>query len=324
MRKTPVCDILGIEYPILQAGVPWVSNPELVAAVSNAGGLGILHPTSGMAPEGSLEENLRDNIRAVRRLTSKPFGASFNLGLKNVESLLAVAVGEGLKVAVTMGGSPALYTGYLKENGVTVLHQVALVRHARAAEAQGVDIIVAEGVEGGGVRGRDEVPGLTLVPQVVGAVSVPVIASGGVVDGRGLVAALALGASGVQMGTRFIATHECIAHPRMKEALVKAIDSGTIVVGGYHRPTRVLRTDLALRLREQVSVGDGDDPSRWESLVRTEALRTALVEGNLEEGLAFAGAGVGMVTEILAAAEVVARTVREAEALLERLAGMRG
>ena len=165
MRPTRVRQILGIEYPILQAGMPWVSNPELVAAVSDAGGLGILHPSAGMSRGGDMVDNLRENIRKVRRLTTSPFGVSFYLANPLVSSLIDVAIEEGLRVAVTYSGSPALYTGVLKTSDVVVLHQVSTVRHARGAEAQGVDLIIAEGYEGGGIRGADETPNFVLIPQ---------------------------------------------------------------------------------------------------------------------------------------------------------------
>ena len=257
MKKTEVCRLLGIEHPILQAGMPWISNPRLVAAVSNAGGLGILHPTAGMSLNGDPVANLRAGIRQVRRLTSSPFGVAFYVPHPQVTPLMDVAVEEGVRLAVTYGGGPGLYTGYLKDRDMRVLHQVALVRHARGAESQGVDVVVAEGYEGGGPRGPSELSTLVLVPQMVDAVSIPVIASGGIVDPRGFAAAMALGAQGVVMGTRFVATKECIAHQGYKEALLAAIDAGTLVVGRYHYPTRLIRNDAALKARDQVPPAKG-------------------------------------------------------------------
>ena len=249
MLNVKVSQHLGIDHPILQAGVPWVSNPELVAAVSNAGGLGILHPSAGMEAAGDPVENLRQNMREVRRITTSPFGVCFYLAHPLAATLIDVALEEGLKIAVTYSGSPALHTGLLKDNSVTVLHQVSTVRHARGAEAQGVDMIIAEGYEGAGIRGPDEITNLVLIPQIADAVSIPVIVSGGIMDVRGYIAALALGARGVQMGTRFVATHECIAHPKYKEALLGAIDTGTLVAGRYFLPTRILRGDVSLKLK---------------------------------------------------------------------------
>ena len=158
MKRTAVSTALGINYPVLQAGLPWVSNPELVAAVSNAGGLGVLHPTSGVEPGGDPVADLHAVVRRVQRMTTKPFGVSFYLPHPQIEQMIEAAAQEGINIAVTYGGSPALYTGTLKEHGMTVIHQVATVRHARGAEAQGVDMVIAEGFEGGGLRGVDTVP----------------------------------------------------------------------------------------------------------------------------------------------------------------------
>lgn len=321
MRKTQVCEFLGIDHPIVQAGIPWISNPELVAAVSEAGGLGVLHPTAGMALGEDVVENLRANVRRVQSLTTRPFGMSFDLADTDIKEVLEAAVAEGVRIAITYGGSPALYTGYLRDNEVIVLHQVASVRHARAAEAQGVDIIIAEGYEGGGPRGREDIPTMVLVPAVVDAVSVPVIASGGITDARGFVAARVLGAQGVQMGTRFVATHECIAHANYKDAILRAIDTGTMVAGRYHIPTRILRGRSALRLRQEEPSEPGEARRLWQERMGTRHVRAAFLEGELEEGVAWSGAGAAIISEILSAAEVVERTVREADAILNRLRG---
>ena len=165
MKGNRVCQILGIEHPILQAGVPWVSNPELVGAVSDAGGLGFLHPTAGMPADGDIVANLREKIRQARRSTSNPFGVSFFLSNPRVGELINVAIEEGVKITITYGGSPSMYTGVFKDNNVTVLHQVSTLRHARGAEAQGVDLLIVEGYEGGGIRGADETPNFVLIPQ---------------------------------------------------------------------------------------------------------------------------------------------------------------
>ena len=319
MKDTRVCQILAIDYPILQAGMPWVSNAELVAAVSEAGGLGILHPSAEMGLDGDMAANLRENMRHVRRLTSKPFGVSFYLANPQARTLIDAALEEGMRIAVTYSGNPALYTGVLKNNEVTVLHQVSTVRHARGAEAQGVDVIIAEGYEGGGIRGPDEIPNLVLIPQVADALSIPVVASGGVIDVRGYVAAFALGAHGVQLGTRFVATHECAAHRRYKEALLGAIDTGTVIAGRYHRPTRVLRSDVSLRLKEGAPPVDVDRPSHWESELGPTQARAALLEGDLSASAAYCGAGVGLVSELLGAGEVIQSLVEGTEAIVRSL-----
>ena len=318
MRNMTASRILAVEYPILQAGVPWVSNPELVASVSDSGGLGILHPSAGMDLDGDMVANLRENIRNIRRLTGNPFGVSFYLANPQVEQLIEVGIEEGMKVAVTYSGSPALYTGKLKENDVKVLHQVSTVRHARGAESQGVDAIIAEGYEGGGIRGPDEIPNLPLLPQVADAVSIPIIASGGIMDARGYAAALALGAHGVQLGTRFVATHECIAHPKYNGAIVGAIDTGTVIAGRYHRPTRVLRSDAALRLKDSNPPAGADMSGHWEAELGPAQVRAALLEGD-PAGIAYCGAGVGLVSEILSVDEVMRGLVEGVSGIIASL-----
>ena len=320
MKRTEVCAILDIGYPVLQAGLPWVSNPELVAAVSNAGGLGILDPTTGIEPDGDLVINLRANIRRVQRLTSNPFGVAFYLPNPRIAKLIEAAIQEGMHIAVTFGGSPALYTGTLKEHDITVLHQVATVRHARGAEAQGVDIVIAEGFEGGGLRGADKVPTMVLVPQVVGSVAIPVIASGGIVDHRGYVAGMALGAQGVQMGSRFVATHECISHQNYKAAIVAAIGSGTTIVGGDRWPTRVLRSGKALHLKESHLISPETDLNDWEAELGIAQARAAMLDGDLDAGIAYAGAGTGLISEVLSVDEVFADLVEGSRSLLRHLA----
>jgi len=319
MKRTKVCNMLGINQPILQAGLPWVSNPEMVAAVSNAGGLGILHPTAGIEPGGDIVANLQANIRRVQRLTHNPFGVALYLPNPQISEIIEAAVQEGMRIAVTYGGSPALYTGTLKEHDNIVLHQVTTVRHARGAEAQGVDIVIAEGFEGGGLRGADKVSTMVLVPQVARSVTIPVVASGGIVDSRGYVAALALGAQGVQMGSRFVATTECISHQNYKEAIVAAIDSGTVIVGGDRWPTRVLRNGMALKMKESGLMGSGDDLEAWEAELGMAQARAAMMDGDLNASIAYTGAGAGLISEILTVQEVFKELVDGGQSLTRSL-----
>ena len=318
MKRTPVSTALGISYPVLQAGLPWVSNPELVAAVSNAGGLGVLHPTTGNEPGGDPVADLHGVIRRVQRLTTKPFGVSFHLPHPQIEQLIEASAQEGITIAITYGGSPALYTGKLKEHSMTVIHQIATVRQARGAEAQGVDMVIAEGFEGGGLRGADKVSTMVLVPQVVGSIAIPVIASGGIVDSRGYVAATALGAMGVQMGSRFVATKECISHQIYKTAMIAAIDSGTIVVGGDKWPTRILKQGIAMQMRES-SLDSGDDSAAWEQDLGIERTRAAFLDGDFDSGIAYTGAGAGLISEILTVQEVFKDLVDGSHSLARKL-----
>ena len=317
MVQSRVCQLLGVQYPIIQAGLPWLANAELAVAVSEAGGLGLVTPTAGLKSDGNLVENFREQLRRAKSFTGKPIGVGLFLGLSGIQELMDVAVEEGVHVAVTHGGSPALHTGYLKERGMVVLHLVASVHHARSAEAQDVDIVVADGFEGGGARGREGIPTFTLVPQVVDAVEIPVVASGGICDARGYAAALALGAEGVHLGTRFVATHECIAHSRYKEAIIRAVDTGTVVVGGQRMPVRLLRTEAAIRLAEEVPADAGQES--WEERLTAGAVRTAVLEGKLEEGLVYASTSVGLVSEITSAREVVESLVKGLRAIGVRL-----
>ena len=318
MKRTPVSTALGISYPVLQAGLPWVSNPELVAAVSNAGGLGVLHPTTGNEPGGDPVADLHGVIRRVQRLTTKPFGVSFHLPHPQIEQLIEASAQEGITIAITYGGSPALYTGKLKDHSMTVIHQIATVRQARGAEAQGVDIVIAEGFEGGGLRGADKVSTMVLVPQVVGSIAIPVIASGGIVDSRGYVAATALGAMGVQMGSRFVATKECISHQIYKTAMIAAIDSGTIVVGGDKWPTRILKQGIAMQMRES-GLDSGDDSAAWEQELGIERTRAAFLDGDFDSGIAYTGAGAGLISEILTVQEVFKDLVDGSHSLARKL-----
>jgi len=208
MKKTKISRLLGIEYPIIQGGMALLASAELATAVSNAGGLGILSPDAGMAPNADKVDNLRSQLRKAHRLTSKPLGVNILLRTSRVKDLIDVVIQEGIAVVVTSMGDPASYTYYLKDAGVKVLHVVSSVEQASRAETFGVDAVIAEGYEAGGHIGFDELPTFVLVPQVVDAVKLPVVAAGGIADARGFIAALALGAEGVQIGTRFLAAHE--------------------------------------------------------------------------------------------------------------------
>ena len=263
--------------------------------------------------------DLHGVIRRVQRLTTKPFGVSFHLPHPQIEQLIEASAQEGITIAITYGGSPALYTGKLKEHNMTVIHQITTVRQARGAEAQGVDMVIAEGFEGGGLRGVDKVSTMVLVPQVVGSIAIPVIASGGIVDSRGYVAATALGAMGVQMGSRFVATKECISHQIYKPAMVAAIDSGTIVVGGDKWPTRILKQGIAIQMRES-GLKSGDDSAAWEQELGIERTRAAFLDGDFESGIAYTGAGAGLISEILTVQEVFKDLVDGSHSLARKLA----
>lgn len=318
MKKTRLCELLGIDYPIIQGGMVWIANAELAAAVSNAGALGLVSPTAGMARDGDPVENLSQQIRKTRELTNKPFGV--NLPIMNnpyIEELIALTIGEKVKVVVTAAGNPALYTGRLKEAGIKVLHLVASVRHAQSAEKRGVDGVIAEGYEAGGNNGLDELPTFVLVPQVVDAVKVPVIAAGGIADARGVVAALALGADGVQMGTRFVATYECVAHQNFKQAIVRATDTDTIITGRKIGVARVLKGEVAAKILEMEAAGAS--VAELEAFIGSSRSRKGQLEGDLVEGQAYCGAIAGMIKEIRSAAEIIQNIVTAYDGVIARL-----
>ena len=317
MKRTRICQLLGIEYPIIQGGMTWIANAELAAAVSNAGGLGIISPNAGMEDGGDVVANLRSQIAKARSLTDKPFGVNFPLQDPEIKEQLDVAIEEKIPVVTTSAGNPATYTPYLKEAGIKVLHLVASARHARGAEGRGVDAVIAEGYEAGGHNGFDELPTFVLVPQVVDAVQIPVVAAGGIADARGFLAALALGAEGVQMGTRFMATDECIAHQNVKEAIVAAIDTGTAISGRKLGPTRGLKNELTAQLLEMESRGASAE--ELQSFIGSGRARLGKVEGDLANGEAYAGAVAGMITGIASAGEIVRSIVEESDAILAGL-----
>jgi len=319
MKKTRLCDLLGIKYPIIQGGMVWIAGAELAAAVSNAGGLGLISPNAGMSFNGDQVENLKKQIEIASGLTSKPFGV--NLPIMNnpqLEALVDLVIKAKVKVAVTAAGNPALYTGRFKEAGIKVLHLVAAVRHAQSAEKRGVDAVIAEGYEAGGHNGLDELTTMTLIPQVADAVSIPVVAAGGMADARGVVAALALGADGVQMGTRFVAATESAAHQNFKEAVIKASDTDTTITGRKLGPTRILKNQLATKLLEMEAGGaSAEDLQAFIGSVSRS--RVGQFEGDLVNGEAYCGAIVGMIKEIKSAAEIIQDIVNNYDKVLASL-----
>ena len=318
MKHTRLCDLLGIDYPVIQGGMVWIASAELAAAVSNAGGLGLISPNAGMSRNGDQVENLKKQIEIAKGLTSKPFGV--NLPILNnpqIEALVDAVIKAEVKVVVTAAGNPALYTSRFKEAGIKVLHLVAAVRHAQSAEKRGVDAVIAEGYEAGGHNGLDELTTLTLVPQVVDAVAIPVVAAGGIADARGVVAALALGAEGVQMGTRFVATRECGAHQNFKDAIVKASDTDTAITGRKLGPTRILKNEIAVKLLDMEATGASAEELL--AFIGSSRSRTGQFEGDLANGEAYCGSIAGMIKEIKSVAEIIRNIVDDYDAVLARL-----
>ncbi|MHB1419015.1 MAG: enoyl-[acyl-carrier-protein] reductase FabK [Bacillota bacterium] len=311
MIRTPLCDLLGIEYPIIQGGMAWVATGELAAAVSEAGGLGIIG--AGNAPP----EAVRDEIRKVRARTSRPFGVNIYYMSPFVEQLIELVIEESVPVITTGAGNPGKHIGRLKEAGIKVIPVVSSVALAKRLARTGVDALIAEGLECGGHIG--DITTMALVPQIVDAVELPVIAAGGIADGRGVAAALALGAKGVQMGTRFICAAECTVHENYKFAIIKAKDRDTVVTGPDGHQVRVLRNKLTREFDRLNQQGAG-----MEEFDRLGAgrLRAAVVEGDVVNGSLMAGQIAAIVEKVKPAREIIVEIIAGAEAAIRDMAGL--
>ena len=305
--KTRITDLLGIEYPIIQGGMAWVAEHTLAAAVSNAGGAGII--AGGNAPI----DYLREQIRLCKEKTDKPFGVNVMLMSPNAADLAQLCIDEKVAFVTTGAGNPGTYVAAWKEAGIKVIPVVPSVALAKRMEKSGADAVIAEGTESGGHIGENTT--MCLVPQVVDAVSIPVIAAGGIADGRGMAASFMLGAEGVQIGTRFLASEECQIHPVFKDLVIKAKDTDSVVTGRYTgHPCRNVKTKFAKKLAN----GEKDgtlSPEEFENLT-VGALRRAVVEGNLESGSFLCGAIAGMINEVKPCADIVKEINDGAEKLL--------
>lgn len=309
MIRTPVCDLLGIEFPIVQGGMAWLATAELAAAVSQGGGLGVIG--GGDCPP----DYVRQQVQLAKSLTNKPFGVNVPLFSPHIKDVFGVCIEEGVKVIFTGAGNPAPHVPRLKQAGVIVIPVVASVALAKRLERSGVDAIVAEGMESGGHVG--DVSTLPLVPQVVDALKIPVIAAGGIADGRGLVAALALGAQAIQMGTRFVCVDECVAHINYKQRIVAAGDRATITTGhSLGHPVRAIRNRMTHDFAELERRGCTEEEV---IAFGTGRLRRACMEGDVETGSVMSGQSCGLIHDIAPAAEVIRRIMDEAEGCLQRL-----
>lgn len=306
--KTRITEILGIEYPIIQGGMAWVATYELAAAVSEAGGLGIIG--AGGAPASFV----REQIQKAKEQTDKPFGVNIMLMNPEADGIAQVVVDEGVKVVTTGAGNPAKYMEMWKEAGVKVIPVVASVALAKLMERGGADAVIAEGTESGGHIGSTTT--MALVPQVVDAVNIPVIAAGGIADGRGFAAAFMLGAEGVQMGTRFVTATECIVHEKYKAMLIKAKDIDSAVTGlSTGHPVRSIRNKMTkeyLKLEK-----DGADLMELEKLT-LGSLRKAVVEGDVVNGTIMAGQIAGLVKKEQPCKEIIDEIMTQGMELLNK------
>ncbi len=305
--QTEITRLLGIEYPIIQGGMAWVAEYHLAAAVSDAGGLGIIGAANAPA------EWVREQIRKAKEMTDKPFGVNVMLMSPHAEEVAKVVAEEGVAVVTTGAGNPEKYMEMWKEKDIRVIPVIASVALAKRMERQGADAVVAEGCESGGHIGESTT--MTLVPQVVDEVHIPVIAAGGIGDGRGIAAAFMLGAKGVQMGTHFVVTRECQVHPNYKERILKAKDIDTRVTGrSTGHPVRALRNEMTKKYLELESKGAGLEELEYLTL---GALRKAVVEGDMKNGSVMSGQIAGMVKEELTCKQLIDKLVRETDALIK-------
>lgn len=309
MSNNSLFEKLGVKYPIIQGAMAWIADSSLAAAVSNAGGLGII--AAGNAPV----EYVREEIRKAKQMTDKPFGVNIMLLSDNADDIAKLVCEEGVKVITTGAGSPGKYMEMWKAHGITVIPVVASVALARRMERSGADAIIAEGCEAGGHIG--ELTTMALTPQVVDAVGIPVIAAGGIGDGRGVAAAFMLGASGIQVGTRFLVANECTVHKNYKERVIKSKDIDTVVTGrATGHPVRVLRNKLTREF--SLLEKEGFSLEKFEELGRG-ALPKAAREGDIEMGSVMAGQIAGLIKKEQSCREIIEEMFSEAEQIMKNV-----
>ena len=303
MENNKICKLLGIKYPIFQGAMAWIANGNLAGHVSKDGGLGII------AGGGMPVDILREEIRKVKSITSNPFGVNLMLMMADVEKQIDVCIEEGVPVVTTGAGNPGPYMEKLKAAGIKVIPVVASVALAKRMEKIGADAVIAEGMEGGGHIGT--LTTMSLVPQVVEAVNIPVIAAGGIAGGKQFLAALSLGAEGIQVGTKFLVANECTVHENYKKVILKAKDRSTVSTGNYTgHPVRVIENKFAKQILEMEKVGT---PKEEIEKLGTGRLRLAVVDGDVENGSVMAGQVAAMVNEPMSTKEILEGFMRELE-----------
>lgn len=308
---TSVTSLFNIRYPLVQAGMIWCSGWRLASAVSNAGGLGLLGAGS-MYPDV-----LREQIRKCKAATDRPFGVNVPMLYPDIEQHMAIIIQEQVPIVFTSAGNPATWTGRLRAHGITVVHVVSSVRFAIKAEQAGVDAVVAEGFEAGGHNGREETTTLVLVPMVRDAVRIPVIAAGGICDGRSMLAAMALGADGVQVGSRFVCSDESSAHPGFKKKVEEAGEGDTLLTLKELTPVRLLKNPFFEQIQSAYAQGYSVD--QLKSILGRGRAKKGMFEGDLAEGELEIGQVAGRIRETLPAALIVERMITEYEAARLRL-----
>jgi NAD(P)H-dependent flavin oxidoreductase YrpB (nitropropane dioxygenase family) len=322
--KNQICELLGIQYPIIQGGMQWVGLAEMASAVSNAGGLGMLTGLSQATPE-----DLTKEIERCRTMTDKPFGVNMTIfptiNPPPYEAYIDAIIASGVTVVETAGNGAIKFIPKLKAAGIKIIHKCVAVRHAIKAESLGVDAISIDGFECAGHPGEEDIPGLVLIPAAVSALKIPVIASGGIGDGRGMAAALALGAQGVNMGTRFCATQEAPIHANIKQALVDADERSTnLIFRTLNNTARVLKNDISDEVVSMENRAGGVDFGDIRHLVAGARGREALRDGNPNDGIVTAGMVVGLIHDIPTCADLLERMVKEAKEHLDRASNQLG
>jgi len=321
MFKTRITEMLGIDYPIIQGGMLWLSTADLAAAVSNAGGFGIITALSC----GS-KEKLRAEVRRCKDMTDKPFGVNVSMlprltAHDQTEGYFDVIIEEGVTGVETSGRNPEPYLPRLKQAGIKVIHKVPAVRFAQKAESVGVDAVTLVGFECGGLPGMDDVTTFILIQKATGLLGIPVVAGGGICDAKGFMAALALGAEGVLMGTRFMLTHECWAHPQIKERLLQATELDTVLVArSMQNASRVIKNQAAMRALEMEQRNATLEELR--TVINSEAGLKALQEGDANGGIIACGQVIGLIDDLKSVQEVIDEIVEGAQAIYRRLRGI--
>ena len=309
-----ITELFGIQYPIVQAGMIWASGWRLASAVANAGGLGLLGAGS-MYPDV-----LREHIRKCRQATDRPFGVNVPMLYPQIEDLMGIIVEEGVKNVFTSAGNPKTWTAFLKERGITVVHVVSSVKFALKAQEAGVDAVVAEGFEAGGHNGRDETTTLALIPAVREQLRLPLIAAGGIATGRAMLAAMVLGADGVQVGSRFVASEEASSHPAFKQKVVEAGEGDTRLTLKELAPVRLLKNKFYQDVEQ--AYAQCATPEQLRELLGRARAKRGMFEGDLEEGELEIGQVSAIIHDILPAGRIVAQLVEQYEAARRDVAGM--
>ncbi|MEW6005157.1 MAG: nitronate monooxygenase [Stygiobacter sp.] len=309
--KNRITNLLKVKYPIIQGGMVWVSGWRLASAVSNNGGLGLIGAGS-MKPE-----LLKEHIQKCKAATEKSFGVNIPLLRKDADELIKTCIDENIKIIFTSAGHPGKHIDILKKNNITVVHVVSNVKQAKKSEEVGCDAIVAEGVEAGGHNGSDEITTFCLIPQVVANINIPVIAAGGIVNGNGIAAALALGAEGVQMGTRFAATIESSANDNYKKKIIEANDTSTTLVLRKIGNARIIKNEWSELVKKAEENGASEDELK--KLLGEKRERLGIFEGNEKEGMMEVGQGVGLIKEILPVEDLMKKLIDEYDLAIQRL-----